>query len=108
MDVAQFATYVGVITGVAAILGVTIRAVGKSAATTYRVVKRTDTFLGDWFGRPDSGQQSFPDRMGALESRVDMIGSRVDTIEAQLRPNGGGSMRDAVDNIVRATGASGQ
>lgn len=49
-------------------------------------------FLDDWGGEPE--RPGVPGRLGVM--------SRLDRIEAQLRPNGGSTLRDAVTRIEHA------
>jgi len=101
----QIALYAGGVAGVLGLVGLLFRTVGRSVRTTYGVVKKIDIFLGQWFGQPDTGAPSFPARMEAVETRVQATDHRLMAIEAQLRPNGGSSLRDTVNDIANATGA---
>lgn len=89
--------------GVVAAVTVLAATAGRMLRTMYRVTKRTDVFLSDWFGRPAldgaPAVAPFPVRMSNVEARL----SRV---EAQMHPNGGSTLRDRVDNIASATGAA--
>ncbi|TDC81914.1 hypothetical protein E1193_13510 [Micromonospora sp. KC606] len=61
-----------------------------------RTLRRIDDWLDDWYGEPARPGQ--PARPGVPE-RLTQIEARQAAIEAQLRPNGGGSLRDAVDRV---------
>lgn len=54
---------------------------------TRKFHRMADQFLGD----PDRGIPSLPDRVGAIEK--------------EMRPNGGSSLRDAVDGVRSEVGA---
>lgn len=105
MSVEQVVLYAGGVAAVLGLVGVLFRTVGRSVKMTYGVVKKIDVFLGQWFGQPDTGTPSFPDRMEAVELRTQVTDRRLMAIEAQLRPNGGSSLRDTVNDIANATGA---
>lgn len=62
-----------------------IKAIGRGVQGMYRLYIATQRFVHDWFG--DEGQPSITVRIGRMED--------------QLRPNGGGSLRDAVDRAAR-------
>ena len=59
------------------------------ARTVGRVVGRLDEFVDDWNGTPD--RPGVPGRPGVM--------TRLDSIEHELHPNSGGSLRDAVDRV---------
>lgn len=56
-----------------------------------KLLREFRQFLEDWNGEPE--RPGVPARPGLL--------SRVRFIEAELRPNGGGSLRDAVNRIEK-------
>lgn len=78
----------------AALLAI-IGLVGLIVRAALRTLRRLDDFLSDWRGEPRRPGQ--PRRPGVME--------RIERIEAQLRPNGGSSMRDRVNAIAGAVGA---
>ncbi|MEU0084883.1 hypothetical protein [Streptomyces sp. NPDC006274] len=61
-----------------------------------RIAIRVDDFVDDWNGRP--ARPGVPGRAGVME-RLDGIEARVTSIEHEVRPNSGLSMRDAVDRV---------
>jgi hypothetical protein len=58
-----------------------------------RVIKRVGDFVDDWQGEP--ARRGVPARPGVME--------RLESIEGQLRPNGGSSLRDAVNRVEQTT-----
>lgn len=62
-----------------------IKAFGRGIAGAVRLYKLVQQFVHDWFG--DSEHLSVP--------------TRISRMEKELRPNGGGSLRDAVDGAAR-------
>jgi hypothetical protein len=53
----------------------------------------------------EDGQTAQLDRLSSIEERLLTLGtveSRLGAVEAQLKPNGGGSLRDAVDMLKPA------
>ena len=65
-----------------------------------RILKRMDDLADDWQGVP--ARPGVPERPGVM-ARLDQIEGRVSTIEHELRPNSGRSLRDAVDRVDRRT-----
>ena len=62
----------------------------------WRVLKRTTHFLDDFFGEPErDGLAARPGVMARLQALTD----DVCVISAQVFPNGGSSLRDAVDQV---------
>lgn len=78
---------IGGITAVVAALG----AVGAAGRWAWRVLDRLDDLRDDWRGRP--ARPGVPAQPGVLE--------RLKLIEAELRPNHGSSLRDAIDRTER-------
>lgn len=71
-----------------------VLAVGKPLR---RLTRQNDEFREDWYGRPARPGRAA--ETGVME--------RLSAIEAQMRPNGGGSMRDAINDLrhdLRALG----
>lgn len=66
-------------------------------------LRRVNNFLDDWNGEPARpGVTATPgvmDRLARLESKVVEV-------RDEVKPNGGASMRDAVNRIAEATGAN--
>lgn len=87
MDVPTLATIGG---GVAAVIG-TGALLGRAIAKPLRKLSRdNDEFREDWYGqpaRPGRGAQA-----GVMQ--------RLESIEAQMHPNGGSTLRDAVTQIA--------
>ncbi len=50
-------------------------------------------------------QRAHGERLERGDSGFDEVRERLQRIEAELHPNGGGSLRDQVDRVARATGA---
>ncbi|MCZ4604762.1 hypothetical protein O3S80_13625 [Streptomyces sp. Lzd4kr] len=65
-----------------------------------RILRRMDDLADDWTGTP--ARPGVPERAGVM-ARLDQIEERVGTIEHELRPNSGQSLRDAVDRVDRRT-----
>lgn len=85
--------------------------IGKAGGWMIRQSRRFGHLLDDWLGEPaegnDPGRPSVLARMANLETIVgDQLGGldrRLAAVEAQLRPTGGGSLRDAVDRLTPST-----
>jgi len=96
----------------AAILGA-LAAIGKAVLYVFSVFRRLTRWLDDWEGEPPrpgfpAGRPGVLDRIASIESRVDRlpaVEARLVALEAQMMPNGGGSMRDAIDRTAAAVGA---
>ncbi|MET9611735.1 hypothetical protein [Kitasatospora indigofera] len=61
---------------------------------TLRVGRKVEEFINDWNGEP--ARPGVPARLGVMQ-RVSGIEGRVASIEHELHPEGGTSLRDAVD-----------
>lgn len=84
--------------GIAAVLsalGVLIRLARKA----WPILRRVSHFADDWFGEPD--RDGVPGRPGVMK-RLQTVDQRLDTIEHELKPNSGQSLRDAVDRVEAA------
>ncbi len=97
----------------AAIIGA-VGAVVRLLLYVWNVLRRLTRWLDDWEGEPPrpgfpSGRPGVLDRIASIESRVDRLPAveeRLTALEAQMMPNGGGSMRDAIDRTAAAVGAA--
>lgn len=96
---------VGASTVVGAIVG--LWRVGRAA---WQAARKLGHFLDDWFGedsRPGvPGRPGFPERLGRVEDQVTSLSREVSevrqtvsNISRELHPNGGSSMRDAIDRM---------
>lgn len=65
-----------------------------------RLGRRAEEFIDDWHGVP--GRAGVEPRPGVME-RLDAIENRLGTIEHELHPNSGVSLRDAVDRVDQRT-----
>ena len=54
-----------------------------------------DLLVGD----PGSGRPSLADRLTGIETRQGRLLDRLAAVEAELHPNGGASLRDALDRV---------
>ncbi|WP_424639937.1 hypothetical protein [Embleya sp. AB8] len=63
-----------------------------------RTGRRVETFMDDWYG--EEGRPGVPARPGLME-RVGGMEERLARMEHELHPNGGLSLRDAVDRTNR-------
>ncbi|MEU8055722.1 hypothetical protein [Microbispora bryophytorum] len=61
------------------------------------VLKKLSNVMDDWNGEPE--REGVPGRPGVMK-RLASIEDRQTTIEAELHPNHGSSLRDAVDTVV--------
>jgi hypothetical protein len=62
--------------------------------------RRVEDFIDDWTGVP--GRPGVEQRPGVME-RLDRIERTVGIVAHEVRPNGGSSMRDAVDRVDSRT-----
>lgn len=96
----------------AAILGA-LAGIGKAVLYVFNVLRRFNRWLDDWEGEPPrpgfpAGRPGVLDRIALIESRVERmpaVEERLERLEAQMMPNGGGSLRDAVDRTAAAVTA---
>ncbi|MEU3255956.1 hypothetical protein [Streptomyces sp. NPDC006997] len=65
-----------------------------------RAAARVDEFVDDWQGVPS--RPGVPERPGVM-TRLGRIEGRITSMEHELRPNSGHSLRDAVDRVDRRT-----
>lgn len=61
-----------------------------------RIVGRVDEFVDDWNGT--TARPGVAGRPGVM-ARLDRIEQRLESVEHELHPNSGGSLRDAVDRV---------
>ncbi|MEW2066625.1 hypothetical protein [Streptomyces sp. NPDC007346] len=80
----------GAVTVVAGVIALAWRAVRASV----RLAARVDHFMDDWAG--EVGRAGVPARPGVME-RLATFEDRLTSVEHELYPNDGGSLRDAVD-----------
>lgn len=76
--------------------------------TTRKLMRMADEVLGDGDGRPGWGR-----RLTAIEAvsrsnaeRLTAIEKHASRVDAELRPNGGASVRDQLNRIEQATGST--
>ena len=84
---------------IVAILGL-LGALWRLVRPLRRIVQLVDMFWEDWQGTP--GRPGVPPRPGVM-ARLDRIEDRVGIVVHEVRPNGGGSMRDAIDRVDART-----
>jgi hypothetical protein len=71
-----------------------------------RILRGLVHFLDDWGGEP--GRPGKPARPGVIEqladhsNRLGAVESRLSRVDNQLKPNGGSSLRDAIDRVEAA------
>lgn len=73
--------------------------------------RRVSDFLDDWNGEPArpgfAGRPGVPERLATVEATMTATAAEVATIRAEVTPNGGGSMKDAVGRIDARTRQTG-
>jgi hypothetical protein len=114
----------GVAAGLAAILGLAAAA-GKAAQVAYRLVRGLLNIVDDWRGEPD--RDGVPGRLGVMarlarqdgqlvaqavrldrqDGRLARLESGVEQVHGELKPNGGATLRDAVNRVEEQLGTSG-
>lgn len=92
------AIWAGAITAVVGLFGMLWRI----ARPVRRVVVRVDQFIDDWQGIPT--RPGVLGRPGVM-ARLDAIERTVGTVAYEVRPNGGGSLRDAINRVDQRTAA---
>lgn len=80
---------------VTAVVGV-LAALWRAARRARRVAHRVEEFIDDWQGVPP--RAGVEGRPGVMQRLAD-IEHRVEAIAAEVRPNGGSSLRDAVSRV---------
>lgn len=83
--------WAGVIITVGGAIGVLYKLVSPIVKKTKRLMEALDLFTKDWFG--DEGDDLHPRKPGMLE--------RMTKVEAELKHNGGSSIKDAVRRIEK-------
>lgn len=83
-------------------LGMLVTAAGWTWRRVWRLLRRLGEFLDDWRG--EDARPGVPRRPGVPE-RVERIERRLGTVEAEMKPDHGASMRDAVDRVERSISA---
>ena len=87
-------TTVTAVVGAAAAVAGTGIVVGQAISRPLRrLLRQNDLFREEWWGRPAEPMLNRPRSPGVPE--------RLALIESELRPNHGGSMRDAIDRVER-------
>lgn len=84
--------------GVATVVFGVFGALWRIARAVARTARRVDHVVDDWTGEP--ARPGVPARPG-LMARVGEMEARLKRMEDELQPNGGGSIRDAVDATNR-------
>jgi len=103
------------IVGAGAVAGA-LFVLGKLIRSAWRGFRSVSHFLDDWHGTPARpgrpATPGFPERTEALErhtgsmcERIARLDSKVTSIEHEMHPNSGRSLRDQVDKIVDVTRA---
>lgn len=85
---------VGTVVGAFAIIGTVIGAIFKLGKAIWNLNRRFGHFLDDWNGEPSRDGQ--PGRPGAL--------ARISAVEKELKPNGGSTLKDAVNRVEASIG----
>lgn len=93
-----------VIAGAIIVLGGAIVVLAKAGTWVGRIVGRMQVFLDDWAGEPARPgtlrRPGVPERLGVIETRLQ-------TLEKEMRPNAGSTLRDAVDRMESTIGTGG-
>jgi hypothetical protein len=91
----------GALVAISGLVVLLAKAARGALRTGRKLTRVADEVLGDGDERPGWGK-----RLTAIEGDVSALRDRVREIGAEVRPNGGSSMRDEVRRIAEATGAS--
>jgi hypothetical protein len=91
--------WVGWVIGAAALL-TALAVFWRAGRAVLRWARRVADFFDDWTGEP--ARPGVRARPGVM-ARLGTMESRLTTIEHELHPNSGASLRDAVDRIEQAT-----
>lgn len=112
IEIGKSAAAVAAIAGLAVLLAKAVRGMLRTMRKIGRLV---DEVLGDGDKRPGWGQRltgiealgkTSAGRLTGIESRVTGLEKKVGTVIDEVKPNGGASMRDQINRIEQATGAS--
>lgn len=106
------------IVGVGAI-ALALLGIARLTRALWRISRSVAHFLEDWHGTPERPGRppvpGFPERTEALEKhtegmcdRLTRLDMKVTSIEHEMHPNSGRSLRDKVDKIADVTGAEEQ
>lgn len=90
------------------VIGGALLVIAGVVATLIRAVpfvRRLGHFVDDWFG--ETGRPGGKPTPGVLE-RLTAIENRLARVEGQFSPNGGGSLRDAVNRVEAAVTEEGR
>ena len=71
------------------------------ATKAWRPVSRLVLFLYELIGDEEKGKPGLLKRLAALEAKQNEQGERIERIHAEVTPNHGGSLKDAVTRIER-------
>jgi len=97
------------IAGAVAALAAGVGGVVYLGRVAWRFVRKLGHFVDDMIGEPErDGQPGRPGvmrRLSRIEANMAGLNRRMSIVEAELRPNGGGSIKDQVTRIEQATGA---
>lgn len=121
-------TSVLAVAGLVTVMLTALAGLGVGGRWLWRTARKFTTFVDDWIGedprpglpegRPGVLATLYGLKTDAAAARAEAVAARVETaaelaalrervtaIEAQLAPNGGGSLRDAVDRLSATDGA---
>lgn len=84
------------VAGGISVLAGAILAISKGMKWVRATLRKAEAFFDDW-----SGEAARPghDRVPGVLERIAVMEQRLKRVEAEVKPNGGGSLRDAVDRI---------
>lgn len=88
------------VAGLIVIIGGAVAILVKLTAWASRVAHRFQEFLDDWQGEP--ARPGIAARRPGVVERLSVIEHRLGGVESQLRPNGGETLRDAIDRVESA------
>lgn len=97
IELGKSAAAIAALAGLAVLLGKAVRGMIRSLRKAGRVI---DQVLGD------GDQPGLFARLARLEKSVAGLESKVGVVAAEVKPNGGASMRDQINRIEQATGAT--
>ena len=99
-NTAQWATAAAILVAAATLVGFGLDRIGKPLR---KMSKRFEEFEGDWYGRARRpgfpATPGIPERLEKIEEFQSSGVDRLSSIEAQLRTNGGGTLRDEIVKI---------